>query len=226
VRVVEIGGPWSLELCAGTHVGRSSEIGLINVISEASVGSSNRRIESLVGREAFRDLVTERAIVNELTSTLKTPRDQVSTRISELLASLKTAEKRIAEFDQAALTERIPALLAEATRVGPVTVVIRDVGALSSSDDLRLLATGVRGRLGSDPVVVALAADVVGKPAVIVATNEAARTLGARAGALAKSAAAILGGGGGGKDDLAQGGGSNLGAIPTALEAIAAGLPR
>jgi alanyl-tRNA synthetase len=225
VRVVEIGGPWSLELCAGIHVGRSSEIGLINVISEASVGSSNRRIESLVGREAFRDLVTERAIVNELRSTLKTPRDQVSTRISELLASLKTAEKRIAEFDQAALTERIPALLAEATRVGPVTVVIRDVGALSSSDDLRLLATGVRGRLGSDPVVVALAADVVGKPAVIVATNEAARTLGARAGALAKSAAAILGGGGGGKDDLAQGGGSNLGAIPTALEAIAAGLP-
>ena len=226
VRVVEIGGPWSLELCAGTHVGRSAEIGLINVISEASIGSSNRRIESLVGREAFRDLATERAIVNELTSTLKTPRDQVSTRISELLASLKNAEKRIAEFEQAALTERVPALLAEASRVGAVSAVIMNVGTLSSSDDLRLLVTTVRSRLGSDAAVVALAADVAGKPAVIIATNDAARILGAKAGALAKTAAGILGGGGGGKDDLAQGGGSNLGAIPTALDAIAAGLPR
>ncbi|CAN5191765.1 alanine--tRNA ligase [soil metagenome] len=226
VRVVEIGGPWSLELCAGTHVARSAEIGLINVISEASVGSSNRRIESLVGREAFRDLATERAIVNELTSTLKTPRDQVSTRISELLASLKSAEKRIAEFEQAALTERVPGLLATASRVGAVTAVITNVGALASSDDLRLLVTTVRSRLGSDAAVVALAADVAGKPAVIVATNEAARALGAKAGALAKTAAGILGGGGGGKDDLAQGGGSNLAEIGTALDAIAAGLPR
>ena len=226
VRVVEIGGPWSLELCAGTHVGRSAEIGLINVISEASIGSSNRRIESLVGREAFRDLATERAIVNELTSTLKTPRDQVSTRISELLASLKNAEKRIAEFEQAALTERVPALLAEAGRIGAVSAVIMNVGTLSSSDDLRLLVTTVRSRLGSDAAVVALAADVAGKPAIIIATNDAARILGAKAGALAKTAAGILGGGGGGKDDLAQGGGSNLGAILTALDAIAAGLPR
>jgi alanyl-tRNA synthetase len=226
VRVVEIGGPWSLELCAGTHVARSAEIGLINVISEASVGSSNRRIESLVGREAFRDLATERAIVNELTSTLKTPREQVSTRISELLASLKSAEKRIAEFEQAALTERVPGLLATASRPGAVTAVITNVGALTSSDDLRLLVTTVRSRLGSDAAVVALAADVAGKPAVIVATNEAARALGAKAGALAKTAAGILGGGGGGKDDLAQGGGSNLAEIGTALDAIAAGLPR
>ncbi|MDQ1597999.1 MAG: alanyl-tRNA synthetase, partial [Microbacteriaceae bacterium] len=226
VRVVEIGGPWSLELCAGTHVTRSAEIGLINVISETSVGSSNRRIESLVGLEAFRDLATERAIVSELTSTLKTPRDQVPARISELLANLKAAEKRIAEFESAALIERVPALLAQAGRVGSVTALVTHVGALQSSDDLRTLVTTVRGRLGSDPLVVALAADVAGKPAVIVATNEAARQLHAKAGALAKTAAGILGGGGGGKDDLAQGGGSNLEAIPAALEAISAALPR
>jgi alanyl-tRNA synthetase len=226
VRVVEIGGPWSLELCAGTHVSRSSEIGLINVISEASIGSSNRRIESLVGREAFRDLATERAIVNELTSTLKTPRDQVSTRISELLASLKSAEKRITEFEQAALTERVPALLSGAVPRDSITGIISNVGALSSSDDLRLLVTTVRSRFGTGALVVALAADIGGKPAVIVATNDAARAFGAKAGALAKTAAGILGGGGGGKDDLAQGGGSELAAIPAALEAIAAGLPR
>ena len=147
-------------------------------------------------------------------------------RIAELLANLKSAEKRIAEFEQAALTERVPALLAEAVRIGAVTAVVKNVGSLKASDDLRSLVTTVRGRLGSDAVVVALAADVAGKPAVIVATNDASRALGAKAGALAKTAAGILGGGGGGKDDLAQGGGSNLQAIDAALEAIAAGLPR
>jgi alanyl-tRNA synthetase len=220
VRVVDIGGPWSRELCAGTHVLRSAEIGVINLVSETSVGSSNRRIESLVGIEAFRDLATERAIVSQLTSNLKTPREQLPERIAELVASLKAAEKRVSEFEAAALSERVPALLAEAGDVGGTTAVIKNVGVLKSSDELRSLVTSVRGRLGSGPVVVALAADVAGKPAVIVATNEASRALGQKAGALAKLAAGVLGGGGGGKDDLAQGGGSDLAAITKALEAI------
>ncbi len=226
VRVVEIGGPWSLELCAGIHVARSADIGLINVISESSVGSSNRRIESLVGLDAFKDLVVERSIVSELSSNLKTPREQLPERIADLVANLKAAEKRIAEFESARLAERVPALVAEAGRVGSVTALVLDVGALSSSDDLRTLVTSVRGRLGSEAAVVALAADVSGKPSVIVATNDAARSLGAKAGALAKLAAGILGGGGGGKDDLAQGGGTRIDDIPAALEAISAALPR
>ena len=226
VRVVDIGGPWSRELCAGTHVSRSAEIGLINLVSETSVGSSNRRIESLVGIDAFRDLATERAIVGALTSTLKTPREQLPDRIGELLANLKAAEKKIAEFESAALSERVPALVAAAVRVGGLTVVSASVGTLASSDDLRSLVQSVRSRLGADAAVIALAADVQGKPAVIVATNEVARGLGAKAGALAKIAAGVLGGGGGGKDDLAQGGGSDVSAIPTALDAISQALPR
>ena len=226
VRVVQIGSPWSLELCAGTHVGRSSQVGLINLVSEASIGSSNRRVESLVGIDAFRDLAAERAIVNELTANLKTPREQLPERITDLVASLKAAEKRIAEFESAALNQRVPALVAQAARVGAVTALIENVGELNASDDLRTLVTSVRGRLGSEAAVVALAATVAGKPAVIVATNDAARSLGAKAGALAKTAAGILGGGGGGKDDLAQGGGSDVSAIGTALEAISSALPR
>jgi len=226
VRVVQIGSPWSLELCAGTHVGRSSQVGLINLVSEASIGSSNRRVESLVGIDAFRDLAAERAIVNELTANLKTPREQLPERITDLVASLKAAEKRIAEFESAALNQRVPALVAQASRIGAVTALIENVGELNSSDDLRTLVTSVRGRLGSEAAVVALAATVAGKPAVIVATNDAARSLGAKAGALAKTAAGILGGGGGGKDDLAQGGGSDVSAIGTALEAISSALPR
>ncbi|MCA0217802.1 MAG: alanine--tRNA ligase [Actinobacteria bacterium] len=224
VRVVEIGGPWSLELCAGTHVTRSSEIGLINLVGESSVGSTNRRIESLVGIEAFRDLATERAIVSQLTGTLKTPREQLPDRIAELMANLKAAERKIAQYEAGQLAQRVPALVATAHPVGAVTVVAENVGEVATGDDLRSLVTSVRERLGSAASVVALAADVAGKPAVIVATNDASRSAGMKAGALAKLAAGILGGGGGGKDDLAQGGGADVAAIPAALEAIAASI--
>jgi alanyl-tRNA synthetase len=220
VRVVDIGGPWSRELCAGTHVSTSAEVGMISLLSESSVGSTNRRVESLVGLDAFRDLAAERAIVSQLTANLKTPREQLPERINDLVQNLKAAEKKIAAFEARALTDRVPALVASASRQGSLTVVAEDLGALGSADDVRMLVTATRERLGSDPAVIALAAVAGGKPVVIVATNQAARDAGHRAGALAKQAAGILGGGGGGKDDLAQGGGTDPAAIPTALEAV------
>jgi alanyl-tRNA synthetase len=220
VRVVDIGGPWSRELCAGTHVTSSSEIGMINLISESSVGSTNRRVESLVGIEAFRDLATERAIVSQLSGTLKTPREQLPERINDLVASLKAAEKKIAAFESRAVLERVPGLLEAAERAGAVRLVARNIGSLGSADDLRMLATAVRDRLGSDPAVVVLAAVAGGRPIVIVATNQGARDDGVKAGPLAKGAASVLGGGGGGKDDLAQGGGSDASAIEAALASV------
>ncbi len=226
VRVVDIGGPWSRELCAGTHVSTSAEIGMINLVSEASVGSTNRRVESLVGLDAFRDLAAERAIVSQLTANLKTPREQLPERISDLVQNLKAAEKKIAAFEARALTDRVPALVQTASRVGSVTVVAENLGALNSADDVRMLVTATRERLGSDPAVVALAAVVGDKPVVIIATNQAARNAGHRAGALAKDVARILGGGGGGKDDLAQGGGTDVSAIPSALDAVRASVAR
>ncbi|MBF4599577.1 alanine--tRNA ligase [Frigoribacterium sp. VKM Ac-1396] len=225
VRMVDIGGPWSRELCAGTHVSTSAQVGLINLVSESSVGSTNRRVESLVGADAFRDFAAERAIVSQLTSSLKTPRDQVADRVGDLVTSLRAAEKKIAEFESARLATRVPALAEAASSVGDLTVVAESVGSLGSTDDLRSLALSVRERLGSSgSSVVALAADVSGKPAVIVATTEGARRAGVKAGRLAKGAAAALGGGGGGKDDLAQGGGSDVSAIPAALAGIVAEL--
>lgn len=221
VRVVDIGGPWSRELCAGTHVGRSAEVGLISLVSESSVGSTNRRVESLVGREAFQELAAERALVSTISSSLKTPREQLPERIGELVASLKAAEKRIAAFEAKALADRVPAIAATRRSVNGITVIAESIGSAGSTDELRSLVVSVRERLGQDPAVVALAADVAGKPAIIVATNQAARDQGRRAGALAKRAAGILGGGGGGKDDLAQGGGSDVSMIGAALEAVA-----
>lgn len=224
VRMVDIGGPWSRELCAGTHVRSSAEVGLVNLVSESSVGSANRRVEALVGLDAFRDLAAERAIVSQLTSSLKTPREQLPDRIADLVAQLKSAEKKIAAFEAAKLSGRVPALAEQAGRIGRVLAVVEDIGELQSADELRNLVTAVRERLASEAAVVALAARIGGKPSVIVATTPGARDAGAKAGVLAKGAAAVLGGGGGGKDDLAQGGGSDSTAIADALVSIRASL--
>jgi len=220
VRMVDIGGPWSRELCAGTHVSTSAEVGLISLVGESSVGASNRRVEALVGLDAFRQLAAERALVSQLTATLKTPREQLPARIAELTANLKAAEKKIAAYEAKALADRLPTLVEKATTVGPHRVVAESLGTASSADDVRSLALQVRDRLGSDAAVVALGAELNGRPVVVVATNEAARSAGAKAGVLAKAAATALGGGGGGRDDVAQGGGTDAAAMPSALAAV------
>lgn len=224
VRMVDIGGPWSRELCAGTHVSHSSQVGLINLVSESSVGSSNRRIEALVGADAFKSLAAERAIVHELSSSLKAPREQVTSRVAELVSSLKAAERKIAEFEAAAVRELIPSLVATAAPVGSLTAIVETVSAVTSVDDLRNLVTGVREKVQGTNSVIALGAVIDGKPAVIVATTDSSRAAGAQAGALAKLAANTLGGGGGGRDDMAQGGGTQADQLPAALEAILAQL--
>lgn len=188
------------------------------------MGSSNRRVEALVGADAFKSLAAERAIVHELSSSLKAPREQVTTRVADLVANLKAAEKKIAEFEAAAVREQIPQLVSSAAPVGPVTAIVESIGGLATVDDLRNLVTGVREKVQSTNTVVALGAVIDGKPAVIVATTEASRAAGAKAGALAKIAAGVLGGGGGGRDDMAQGGGTNAAELGAALESILAEL--
>jgi alanyl-tRNA synthetase len=224
VRVVDIGGPWSRELCAGTHVARSSEVGLINLIGESSIGSTNRRIEALVGTAAFDSFAGERALVAELTSSLKSPKEQLPSRIAELIEQLKNAERTIAQYQAAVVRERIPALVAGASTVGTVTAVISSLGVVDSADALRQLVTDVRDRLGAVPGVVALGAEVDGKAAVIIAITADARSAGLSAGTLAKRAAAVLGGGGGGRDDVAQGGGSDPALITAALDDVRSAL--
>ena len=224
VRMVDIGGPWSRELCGGTHVASSAQVGLVNLVGEASVGSTNRRVEALVGIEGFRDLAVERTIVSQLSSALKAPRNDLPSRVQTLMEDLRVAQKRIAEFESAGLQQRVPTIARLATTIGGTTVVAESVDGLKTADDLRSLATGVRAQLGDGAAVVVLGAVVGGKPAVIVATNDAARAAGVQAGPLAKEAAGVLGGGGGGKPDLAQGGGTDAAALPAALRAVTARL--
>lgn len=220
VRVVDIGGEWSRELCGGTHVSSSAEIAMINLISESSVGSTNRRVESLVGIEAFRNFAVERSIVQQLSAGLKVPRIELVERVNDLAAQLKRAEKKIAQLESAKLGERVPQLAASAESIGDLKVVLAAVGKVGSADEVRALAQQVRERLSAEAAVVVIAADADGKPVVIAATTQSARESGVKAGALAKLAAQVLGGGGGGKDDLAQGGGSDVTKIDEALVEI------
>ncbi|ROP66606.1 alanine--tRNA ligase [Curtobacterium sp. PhB115] len=224
VRMVDIGGPWSRELCGGTHVASSAQVGLVNLVGESSVGSTNRRVEALVGLEGFRDLAVERTIVSQLSSALKAPRADLPTRVQSLMEDLRTAQKKLAEYESANLQQRVPTIARSATTIGATTVVAETVDGLQSGDELRSLATGVRAQLGDGAAVVVLGAVVGGKPIVIVATNDAARSAGVQAGPLAKEAAGVLGGGGGGKPDLAQGGGTDAAALPAALRAVTARL--
>ena len=223
VRVVSIGGDWSKELCAGTHVPSTGHIGRVTLLGESSIGSGVRRVDALVGTGAYSHQAKERALVSQVTSLLGGRPEELPERVSNLMSRLKAAEKELAGLRRRQLLAAAGQVADSAQDVEGTLVVAHDAGEVSGGDDLRTLALDVRGRLGeARPAVVAVAGQSNGRPAVVVATNAGARELGLRAGQLARSAAGRLGGGGGGKDDVAQGGGTDPAAVPAALEGIVA----
>ncbi len=223
VRMVELAGAWSRELCGGTHVPNTSQIGVLNLLGEQSIGSGVRRVEALVADDAFRRFAAERSLVNTLTETLRVQPDQLVPRVEKLISQLKEAEKQLAAMRAAELRADASRLASQATDVAGVQFLGVELGGVPGGE-LRTMATDLRDRLGSAPAVVALIGGDKGKAAAVVATNEAARDLGIRAGALIGTGAAALGGRGGGRDDMAQGGGTMPEAAPQALAAIEAAL--
>ncbi|NUR82305.1 MAG: alanine--tRNA ligase [Dermatophilaceae bacterium] len=220
VRVVSI-GEWSRELCVGTHTPRVGQIGVVKLLGESSIGSGVRRVEALVGADAYSHLAREATIVSQLTDTLGVRRDELADRVASIIGRLRDAEKEIAAVRQSQVLGAASGLVSSARDIGGVTFVSHDAGDGVTGDDLRKLVTDVRGRLGNDrPVLVSMAAVSNDRPVVIVATNERAREAGLKAGAFVKVAAQTLGGGGGGKDDLAQGGGTDPAKVSSALGAV------
>ena len=220
VRVVEIGGPWSRELCGGTHVRHSSQVGPLTLTGEASVGSGVRRLEAFVGMEALRYLAKERAIVAELSSLVKAQPGELVERISDVLGRVKDAERQVEQLRREQVLAAAGSITDHAKDVTGVTLVAHHAQG-ASADDVRAMVLDARGRLGEErPAVVAVAGDAGGRPVVVVATNALARERTLQAGALVKVAAQTLGGGGGGKPDLAQGGGQDATRIGDALAAI------
>ena len=220
VRVVEIGGEFSRELCGGTHVGSSAEIGSLTLLTEGSVGSGNRRVEALVGLDSFNHLAAERTLVNQLTGLMKVQSSaDLPEKINQTLAKLKAAEKELAQLRREKLQAEAGKLLENARTIGAVRVLAHDAGELDANG-VRELALDLRSRFGSEAAVVAVVGVANGRPVVLVATNEGAREAGVKAGALVRVAAGVLGGGGGGKDDVAQGGGQDASKIGAALDAV------
>jgi alanyl-tRNA synthetase len=226
VRVIQIGGPWSRELCGGTHVSRSSQVGLVSIIGEASVGSGSRRLEAFVGFEAFQALAAERALVATLTESLKVPREQLAEKIQSTVEELRAAQRKLASLSMEQLRSKIPQLAQAARQVGGTKVVLENIGPVDSADQVRELATALRDKLESESAVAAIAGVSGDKIILIVATTKKAREAGISSGNLVKDASAILGGGGGGKDDIAQGGGPELKKLDAAFAAIEKSIKR
>ncbi|WP_275004424.1 alanine--tRNA ligase [Promicromonospora iranensis] len=221
VRVVSIGDDWSRELCAGTHVRQTGQLGRVTLLGESSIGSGVRRVDALVGDGAYGFQAKEHALVGQLTGLLNTRAEELPDRVGSLVARLKEAEKELAAVRQGQLLATAGKLAAEAPRVGDVRVIAHDAGE-AQADDLRALVLDVRSRLGeAEPVVAAAGGVSGGRPVVVVVTNAAAREAGYKAGDLVRTAAQTLGGGGGGKPDMAQGGGTDPAKLGEALAGIA-----
>ncbi len=216
VRVVQVGGPWSRELCGGTHVSRSSQIGLVSLTGESSVGSGVRRIEAEVGIAALRSLISERNILRRLSSELKAPHSELETRFTESLERLKLAQKALEELKLKSALAELTALVGSAQKIGGHSVIATILNGIDSAEVLRQVALSARDRLGEQGVVI-LGSIVEEKPVVMVGVGKQAQST-VNAGALAKAAAAVLGGGGGGKADFAQAGGSDSSKLQEALK--------
>ena len=220
VRVVSV-GDWARELCGGTHVNSSAELGVVKLLSESSIGAGVRRVEALVGTDAYSFLAKEHIILNSLTQIVKGSRvEELPERISELISSLKSAEKELGEFKSAQAIASTHLLVDKFEIVGSIRLLATQVQSDLSHDDLRAMALNLRNQ--KDNSVIALLSNQNERTTLVVAVSAAANALGAKAGELVKIGSAILGGGGGGKDDYAQGGGTESANINEAIGKIRA----
>jgi alanyl-tRNA synthetase len=219
VRVISV-GDWARELCGGTHAVRSGQLGVIKLLGESSIGSGVRRVEALVGSDAYRFLAREHVLVAQLSEALKVRPEQLPERVNDLVDRLRSAEKEIERVRVAQLLASAGELAANAADVFGVRFVGHRVDG-AGAGDVRKLALDIRGRMPAGvPAVVTIIGSSNDKPAVVVAVNDEARAWGISANALVKAAASALGGSGGGKDDVAQGGGADVGNADQALRDV------
>ncbi len=214
VRVVEV-GDYARELCGGTHAARSGQLGIISLLSEASIGSGVRRVEGLVGLDAYTYLAREQVLLSQLATTLKVPSAEVPDRVAATLARLREVEKELAGLRAGAVLQQAGAFAAAAVDVNGVAYAGIEAPAGTAGDLVRQLALDVRGRL-SGPAVVLVAAGG-DRVTLVAAVNEAGRAQGLSANTVLREAAPAVGGKGGGKDDVAQGGGTDASGIAEAL---------
>jgi alanyl-tRNA synthetase len=217
VRVVEV-GDFARELCGGTHVARSGQLGLVKILSEASIGSGVRRVEALVGTDAVDFMAREHILVSRLAELYRARPDEVADRVEQTIAQLRDAEKELEKLRAQLVLANVGSFADAASDVNGVAVVTVEAPEGTSGNDVRTLAQEIRGRLAAGrPGVVAVASRAGGKASLVVAVNPAAKQRQLGAADLVKGA---LSGRGGGNADLAQGGGVPAEDVPALLAAV------
>ncbi len=214
VRVLEIGN-FSKELCGGTHVGRTTEIGLLKIVSEGSVGSSLRRIEAVTSFDALDAFRAEEAVLVEAADALKCRPAEVAEKVGAALRRLHDTERALADTRARAHAAAGADVLSTVEAAGGYTIGLGVVPDVASADELRQWADSLRSTY---PAVV-LAAESAGRALLLAAGSPDAVKAGFNAGAVIKAMAPHVGGGGGGRPNMAQAGGKDPSGIPAALDA-------
>ncbi|MHB9032801.1 MAG: alanine--tRNA ligase [Anaerolineae bacterium] len=216
VRMVSV-DDFSAELCGGTHLRNSGQIGAFFILSETSIGSGLRRIEAVTGRGAMRWVRSRTDVLDELDHKLGIKPGEEIAHCETLVNELREIRRQLAEAQRAQAAASVEMLVDKAREVAGARILAVQVNA-ADVDTLRELADRFRDKLGS--AIVALGAVIDGKPLVVVAVTQDLISRGAHAGKLAGAAAQQMGGGGGGKPNMAQAGGKDAARLPQALATV------
>ncbi|MCA1831538.1 MAG: alanine--tRNA ligase [Actinomycetota bacterium] len=204
VRVVEI-GDYSVELCGGTHVAHTAQVGPLTILGEASIGANLRRIEALTGTEALAGFRKDRAVLEHIAMLLHATPDEAPDKVQKMLDDLKAAQQTLEKSKQQGLRSQATEIVQKAERIGDASLVVTEVTGLRV-DELQKLAVSAREALQDAGVVVLVSASD-GRAGIVAAVTRDLAARGISAKALIAQAARAIGGGAGGKDDVATGGG-------------------
>jgi alanyl-tRNA synthetase len=219
VRVVSV-GDWARELCGGTHTPTTGHLGVIKFLSEGSVGTGVRRVEALVGADAYSFLAREHVLLNNIAQNLKSRPEDLYERIESLVLKLKDAEKEIEKVRAGQLRSQLDKYLktSEVSGVELKTAIFPDG---TSANDVRDIVNELKSSMSSVAGVICAIATSEGKASIVIAATDHAISKGLSAGVLLSKVSAVMDGKGGGKPELAQGGGTKIEAIPDALTLLA-----
>ena len=208
---------WSIELCGGTHVDETGQIGLFKIVSQAAVSSGVRRLEAVAGAAALHQVRRMESQLSLAAETLKTTPEELTVRLGKMLAQEKQLEEEIESLKSTALRSQFDDMAKSSISVGGVTVVMK---RLEGVDDKQLGAVADRLRDGAGAGVVVLASVANDRVNFVISVQKALTERGWHAGHIAKEFAALIQGSGGGRPDFAQGGGKDVAALDKALAQV------
>ncbi len=215
VRVIDFAGV-SMELCGGTHVGNTAEIGVFKIISESGVAAGVRRIEAVAGPAILDYLNVREAVVKDLSDRFKVKPEEISDRITTLQAELKENQKQITTLKAQLAVAGASQLLAQAESIGSLKAIVAELPG-ADAESLKSAAENLLQKLGASGAIVLGASPEAGKVNFVTALGTEAIAQGLQAGKVVGAVAKVCGGGGGGRPNFAQAGGRDASQLGAAL---------